>query len=199
MDETAALRVSRPVGLGSRRNRDGPPDEMIAAEENTQTCSVKMVCDYFGKRGRSRRRLHELLREMPRVVEGLVLHIASLMRVALTSKTYCPCIWLQVFAVDFKWAEQFKRLDIQLQECSLFRDHLPLRGYKYTAFIAVYKHFSFRSLSVPSEVNYHTNKHWSILAGSQHTLILFIHLQSLSSFLIHSFHSPLAPLIGCVV
>lgn len=33
-----------------------------------------------------------------------------------------------------------------------------------------------------------TDKHWSILAGSQRTLILFIHLPSLSFFLIHCFH-----------
>lgn len=41
MDETAALRLSRPVGLGSRRNRRGPPAEMIAAEKK---CSVTNVC-----------------------------------------------------------------------------------------------------------------------------------------------------------
>lgn len=38
-------------------------------------------------------------------------------------------------AVDFKWAEQFNRLDIQLQEYSLFEDHLLLRGYKYIALL----------------------------------------------------------------
>lgn len=83
MDETAALRLSRPVGLGSRRNRGGPPAEMIAAEENTQRCSVTSAClprDGTGKGRRSRLRLHELLREMQRVVEGLIFHIALLMR-----------------------------------------------------------------------------------------------------------------------
>lgn len=35
MDETAALGLSRLVGPGSKRNRGGPPAEMIAAEENT--------------------------------------------------------------------------------------------------------------------------------------------------------------------
>ena len=44
MDETAAVRLSRPVGLGNRRNRGGPPAEMIAAEENKQRCSVTNAC-----------------------------------------------------------------------------------------------------------------------------------------------------------
>lgn len=40
-------------------------------------------------------------------------------------------------AVDFKWAEQLNRLDIQLQECSLFEAHLLLRGYKYDALLQI--------------------------------------------------------------
>lgn len=37
--------------------------------------------------------------------------------------------------VDFKWAEPLNRLDIQLQECSLFEDHSLLRSYKYHALL----------------------------------------------------------------
>lgn len=32
IDETGALRLSRPVGLGGRRNREGPPAELLVAE-----------------------------------------------------------------------------------------------------------------------------------------------------------------------
>lgn len=73
----------------------------------------------------------EPLREMPRVVERLIFHIASLMRASPDFKD--AQIQASGFksAVDFKWAEQFNRSDIQLQECWLFEDHLPLRGYKY--------------------------------------------------------------------
>lgn len=143
--------------------------------------------DDTGEGRHSRRQLQKLLREMLWIVKGLIFHISLMMRVALSSKTYTHCIWLQVFAID-KWAEQFKRLDIQLQ-CSLFGDHLLLRGYKCNAsslFASIA--FPFRLLPAPSEVNYHLNKRWSLLAGSQRTLILFIHLQSLSPFLIHSLY-----------
>lgn len=62
MDETTARRLSRPVGPGSRRNRRGPPAEMIAAEENTQRCDVTHACLPSDGTGKGRRA--ELLREM---------------------------------------------------------------------------------------------------------------------------------------
>lgn len=65
MDETTARRLSRPVGPGSRRNRRGPPAEMIAAEENTQRCNVTHAC--LPSMALEREDVHdgaELLREM---------------------------------------------------------------------------------------------------------------------------------------
>ncbi len=83
---------------------------------------------------------------MPRVAEGLVFHIASLMRGSPDFKDV-QSLHL-AFAVDFKWAEQFDRLDTQLQECSLFEDHLQLRGYKHTALLQLCErlHFLFQFL-----------------------------------------------------
>ena len=56
-----------------------------------------------------------LLREMLRVVEGLIFHIASLMRGSPDFKGSRSQASGFKSAVDFKWAEQFNRLDIQLQ------------------------------------------------------------------------------------
>lgn len=85
---------------------------------------------------------------MLRVVEGLIFHIASLMRVSPDFKDKQSSASGFKSAVDFKWAEQFNRLVIQLQECSLFKDHLLLRGYKYNALLqfAGVLHFLFQIL-----------------------------------------------------
>ena len=93
-------------------------------------------------------------------------------------KEYNWCIWLQVFAVDFKWAAQLKWLDVKLQ----VPDHLRLRGCKFNSLL---------QFTHVSEVNYHT-KCWSILAGSQHTPI-FIHLSSVTVLLLPHSLLPLAP------
>lgn len=51
----------------------------------------------------------------------------------------------------------------------------------------------------PPEVNHHPSESWSLLAESQRTLILFIHLQSPPPFTVESFHSPLCPFTGSIV
>lgn len=89
---------------------------------------------------------------MPGVVEHHVFHIASLMRVSPNFKDLQSQASGFKSAVDFKWAEQFNRLDIELQENSLFEDHLLLRGYKYIAllpFAGVSFFFSLRSRLFP--------------------------------------------------
>lgn len=119
---------------------------------------------------------HDDGEELLRVVEGLISHIALLMRVVPDFKDIQSQASGFKSVVDFKWAEALNRLDIQLQECSLFEDHSLLRSYKYHAllqFSSVFI-FSFRFLSALSDVKY-PYKCWSILAGFQHTLILFIH------------------------
>lgn len=62
----------------------------------------------------------ELLRETPKVVEGLVFHIASTMKGSPDFKDIQSRASGFKSAVDFKWTEQFNGLDIQIQGCSLF-------------------------------------------------------------------------------
>lgn len=105
-------------------------------------------------------------------------------------------------AVDFKWAEQFNRWDVQLQECPLFEDRLLMRGYKYKAaavrgvwrgffllFLFFCQIFVCRLWGEPSSS--------SILAGSQRTLI-FSSCYWAASLLIHTFRRHLV-LTGRVV
>lgn len=99
---------------------------------------------------------------------------ALLMRVSLRFKRIHSQASGFKSAVDFKWAEQFNRWDMQLQ--GLFEDRLLLRGYKYKAaavrgvcrgffffVVLVFQIFVCRLWGEPSSS--------SILAGSQCTLI----------------------------
>lgn len=107
-------------------------------------------------------------------------------------------------AVDFKWAEQFNRWDVQLQECPLFEDRLLLRGYKYKAaavrgvwrgFFFCCFCFSVRFLCAVSEVNHHPRLFWLALNAHSSSVHLCYWAASL---LIHTFRRHLV-LTGRVV
>lgn len=94
-------------------------------------------------------------------------------------------------AVDFKWAEQFNRWDIQLQECPLFEDRLLLRGYKYKAAAVcgvwrIFFCFSVRFLYALSELNHHPRLFW--LALNTHSSS--VHLSLVSVLPAHSHFPP---------
>lgn len=183
MDETAAFRLSRPVGLRGRRNSRGPPVEMIAAGEKTQTCSDTNALrgHWKGKtltttaaRSPQGNAKSSWRPDFPHCItdEGSPGFKDKLSLLHLSS------------AVDFKWAEQFKRLASSYKSVHCLRII-----YCWEVINTTKRFFQILVCSLWGKLSPLTST-GSILAGSQRTLILFIHLQSLSSFLIHSFHSP---------